>query len=178
MPEQDALTEFQITAERTEFRFPADHRCWAQTADGFQTSFEGEFHPLTLSTLTPQTLVILPLTIQTDGGLALAITEAQLTDYAGMYVQGLPGGEGPALVSRLAPRLDDPAVCVRARAPHATPWRVLQIAPTPAQLIESTLVLSLNAPQAPGDFSWVRPGKVLWDWWAGDVVTDWTSRAA
>ena len=36
-------------------------------------------------------------------------------------------------------------------------------------LIESNLIGNLSA-QASGDFSWVKPGKVAWDWWSGPTI--------
>ena len=55
---------------------------------------------------------------------------------------------------------------VRAEAPRALPWRVFALADRPAALMESDIVFALAEPAASGaDFSWVRPGKVAWDWW-------------
>ena len=46
------------------------------------------------------------------------------------------------------------------------PWRCFMLADEPGQFCESDIVFALSRPQAPkGDFSWVRPGKVAWDWW-------------
>jgi alpha-glucosidase len=36
-------------------------------------------------------------------------------------------------------------------------------------LIASPLIGNL-ATQASGDFSWVKPGKVAWDWWSGPTA--------
>ena len=45
------------------------------------------------------------------------------------------------------------------------PWRTFVIADAPAKVCEADIVYALAAPQAEGDFSWVKPGKVAWDWW-------------
>ncbi len=166
VPEQEALAEFTVTGERTEWRFPGDFSCWALLLPDFQSSYESEFPPRTLGMLMPDELIGLPLTLQTQDGPALAVTEAALDDWAGMYVRG-QGGTG--LSSVLSPNLDGGDACVQGRAPHASPWRVLQVAPTPAQLIESNILTHLNAPPAFADTSWVKPGKVCWDWWSGGI---------
>ena len=81
-------------------------------------------------------------------GLGAALLEADLTDYAGMYVGGVPGVTG-ALRSKLSPRLDHPDLAVTASLPKTTPWRVLMVGPTPGSLIESNhLVLNLSPPCA------------------------------
>ena len=45
------------------------------------------------------------------------------------------------------------------------PWRTFILADSPAKVCEADIVRALAAPQAEGDFSWVKPGKVAWDWW-------------
>ena len=43
-------------------------------------------------------------------------------------------------------------------------WRTIQIASSPAGLIESSLLLNLNEPNKLADTSWIKPGVSLWDW--------------
>ena len=46
------------------------------------------------------------------------------------------------------------------------PWRAFALADMPAKLVESDIVYALARPAAAdADFSWVKPGKVAWDWW-------------
>ena len=108
----------------------------------------------------------LPLLAELPGTGWLAVTEANLTDYAGMYLARDAEG-GPSLVRRLSPRPDDPKVAVRADLPHESPWRVFMIADKVERLVESDLVLNLNAPCALADTSWIRPGKTTFPWWNG-----------
>ncbi|HEY0081378.1 MAG TPA: glycoside hydrolase family 97 N-terminal domain-containing protein, partial [Pyrinomonadaceae bacterium] len=127
LPTQEALTEFEITGEMSEFRFPSDHACWAMQLRTFHSNYEKEFDKITLSRIKPGAKVGLPLVVQTAGGITLAIAEANLKDYAGMYLHGLEGAPH-SLVSRLSPfggREEGSAVS--ARAPHASPWRVVMI---------------------------------------------------
>ncbi|HEX9918681.1 MAG TPA: glycoside hydrolase family 97 N-terminal domain-containing protein, partial [Pyrinomonadaceae bacterium] len=89
LPAQDALGEFEITQERSEFRFPSDHACWAMQLRTFHSNYEKEFDKITLSRIKPGAKIGLPLVVQTKGGPTLAIAEANLKDYAGMYLHGL-----------------------------------------------------------------------------------------
>ena len=60
---------------------------------------------------------------------------------------------------------EEPFIAKTAGA-RAYPWRVYQLADTPAALCASDIVYALAAPAADGaDFSWVKPGKAAWDWW-------------
>lgn len=55
---------------------------------------------------------------------------------------------------------------VKAAEARLLPWRVFVIADAPAKLCESDIIYALSAPAREGwDFSWVKPGKVAWDWW-------------
>ncbi len=172
LPAEAWKDEFEITAERTAFRFPTDLDCWALQLGGFTTSYEGEFDRVTSGRIRPESIVGLPLVCRTrDERAAFALSEADLEDYAGMYFAGLPEGFG--VQSRLSPRRDDKTVAVRGRASSAgfrTPWRVVMVADAPHKLIDSTLITNLSAPSRVADTSWIRPGKAAWDWWSGRVV--------
>lgn len=50
--------------------------------------------------------------------------------------------------------------------PWVSPWRVLIIGSTLGTIVESTMVTDLAQPQAFGDVSWIRPGRVSWSWWS------------
>ena len=59
----------------------------------------------------------------------------------------------------------------KAHAPRPLPWRVFVLADAPAKLCEADIVYVLatpnsSTPNSSTDFSWVRPGKVAWDWWS------------
>ncbi len=159
-PEQPNLTDFQIIDELTEFNFAADHKAWWIPAYR-EHRYEYQYQRSPVSLLKK---VHTPLTLETAAGLYLAIHEAGLTDYASMV---LAGTGKHALECELVPwRADADAVKVKAATPHRTPWRTLQIAETPGELITSYLTLNLNEPNALGDVSWVRPGKYIGIWWA------------
>ena len=54
----------------------------------------------------------------------------------------------------------------KADAPRAFPWRAFALADSPSKLCEADIFYALATSAAKGaDFSWVKPGKVAWDWW-------------
>ncbi len=72
----------------------------------------------------------------------------------------LPGG------GRMLPVVEWESWLVKAPAARTFPWRVFILADKPEQFCENDIVFALATPQAEGsDFSWVKPGKVAWDWW-------------
>lgn len=169
VPEQKGFERVDVVEEKSEFRFPGDYACWAMQLNSFHSNYEKEFDRISVGRIKPGARVGLPLTIQTDGGATMAIAEADLKDYAGMYLQGVEGAAN-ALVSRLAPHSNGDGLAVSGRAPLASPWRVIMLGDEPGRLIESTLILSLNDPPAFRDTSWIRPGKAAWDWWSGQLA--------
>ncbi len=175
LPSQPGLTGFALERELTEFAFAGDYPCFAGQQDkGFQGAQEWEFKPGRLGAIKPDSIIGLPLLVQAPSAW-VALTEADLRDWAGMWLAGASAGnaaQGVTLQATLAPRHDGMGLVV-ASAPRATPWRVLMIGRQPGRLIESDLVLNLSAPCELADASWVRPGKMAWDhWWSGDVKMD------
>ncbi|MEG3165691.1 glycoside hydrolase family 97 protein [Sphingomonas sp. PB2P19] len=172
LPVQPGVTDLRLAGELTEFAFPADYRCWGLNLGRFDTSHEGEYDPVSSSQVRPHHLYETPFTCRTGiGDTSFSITEADLHDYAGAYLTGRETGAlGMAL--RLTPRLDDPAIAVKAdlrTTPLTTPWRVVMLGETPGALIESPILTNLN-PAPDRDFSWVKPGKTAWDWWNGPTL--------
>ena len=182
VPEQPAVKELRILNESTQFRFSKDANAFALISRGFQTSNEDDYHELAISGLHPEYLVNLPLLLEVPGVAWVGLTEADIEDYANLYVTASAAAR--TLTARLAPRVEDvnsnadiaPAfdpkadaskVSVIAPTPVRSAWRVLMIADQPGRLVESNLVVNLNPPSAIGDTSWIKPGKTPWDWWNG-----------
>jgi alpha-glucosidase len=179
LPKQQALERFALSAENTGFHFLPGATAWALNMGRFNTHNEGEYLPIRLDEIKPSEIINLPLVVQASGGPWIALLEADLNDYANMYVGGVPGASD-ALISKLClpPRkesiarnipwaqyhaLEQPVV---AATPKSTPWRVLMVAPTPGRLIENNdIILNLSPPCAIADTSWIKPGIAAWDWW-------------
>jgi alpha-glucosidase len=172
LPGQSALRNFHLMAENTGFYFAHDASAFALNMHHFNSPYEGEYPRTPLNQIKPASVVNLPLLVQIPGGPWVGLLEADLTDYAGMYVGGVPGFDH-ALVSRLASTPDRVDEVVTGSTPKASPWRVLLLSDRPGGLIESNyLVLDLNPPSAIADTAWITPGKAAWDWWSGDYDTD------
>lgn len=171
LPEQPALGKFALTSEDTGFYFANRGAAYALNLGSFTTPYEDEFNKVPLTGIEPGAIVGMPLLVELHGGPWVALTEADLEDYAGLYITGVRHVAN-GLATRLAPREDNPHVAVIASAPKATPWRVMMVSHEAGGLIEShDMVLNLNPPNALGDTAWIEPGKTSWDWWSGDYAT-------
>ena len=169
IPNQPGLEHFVVSRELTGFHFAQDPTVWAGVTDTYHHSFEHEYVEQRLSAVPAKMHVILPMLTQVSPTTYAAIAEADLNDWAGMYLQNA----GPStMVTDLSPRLDG-AGLVKADAPHLTPWRVIMLGHRPGDLIESNLIENLNPPSKIADTSWIKPGKMAWDhWWSADVKMD------
>jgi alpha-glucosidase len=173
LPEQERLGDVAIASEDTQFRFLEDHRAWVLDLASFTTSNEREFVPMPLLGIKPESIVGPPLTIEMGDGLTVALAEADLVDYAGLHLARREGGNEsrhPVLTTKLAPLPSYPGIAVMGHTPMQSPWRVLLMGPRPGALLESTTIWSLAGPSRVEDTSWIRPGRVAWDWWNGPFI--------
>src|SRR6185295_17047012 len=125
---------------------------------------------LLLSEVKEDTLIDMPALLQFPNNIYVAITEAALVNYAGMYLSKHNG----VLTSKLSPTPAQPEVKVKATLPHHTPWRVMMISDRVGALIESNILTNLCEPCELRDVSWIKPGKCTFPWWNGTIVPDTT----
>lgn len=163
-PEQDNLKDFEIMSEETRFAFAGNHTVWWIPAD-----FDSYEHLYNETPLDVILAVNTPVTMRTAEGLYLSLHEADLTDYPGMAL-AIDDEQPLTLRSSLVPWPD--GVRVKGSAPFKTPWRTIQVATRPGDLVESSLILNLNEPCVIEDTSWIKPMKYIGIWWAMHIGKD------
>ncbi len=168
LPQQSGVKNANVEHELTEFRYSKDAILYPLIVDGFQSPYEDEYQVREVSGLHHDWLVALPLLANVPGNGWVAITEANIDNYAGMYVR--KAAAPYAVRAELPPRLDKASIAVQADAPLTTPWRVLMIGDEPGRLVESNIILNLNPPSKIADTSWIKAGKSAWDWWSGEAA--------
>ncbi len=165
-PAQEGWSRLEIAGERTGFRVPGYPMTFGMPLPSYYTPHEEHLQKKPVSFFAKDALFGLPLLIELSGGKWAAILEADLTDYAAMYL-ARTGEPGASFAARLSPLPSEPKLAVRAELPHESPWRVIMIADKVERLVESDLILNLNKPNAIGDTSWIKPGKTTFPWWNG-----------
>jgi alpha-glucosidase len=168
LPSGDQSTSVTITNESTSFHLQGNPNAYVQYLEHFKTSHEHNVIALRYYEIRPGALVDLPLTFAWEDQTYVAITEAALRRYAGMSLMRPAKSEGGhELICQLTPREDGSKVA--ASLPLNTPWRVVLVADRPGALLESTTIYCLNEPSVIHDTSWIKPGKLTFHWWNGDV---------
>ncbi len=157
-----------IVDEITEFRLDESARAWWTPAGEFNR-YEYTYR---VTDLTEALRAHTPFTVRQEDGVHIAIHEAALVDYGGMWLDQRRGG---VLEVDIAPRYDGTKVHVEGA--FTTPWRVVQIAPDAPSLINGAdIYLNLNEPNALGDVSYFEPGKYIGIWWGMHIgVYTWGS---
>jgi alpha-glucosidase len=168
IPEQKNWTSFSLTDENTEFRISRNPIVHTLFLPNFTSSHEGVYSTLNLDDVKEDTLMDMPTLFEFPGRMYLAVTEAALVDYAGMYLEKKQG----ILTGSLSPLPGQKKIKVKAVLPHNSPWRVLMISGRIGALIESNILTDLNEPCKIKDLSWIKPGKTTFPWWNGNVVPD------
>lgn len=178
---------YTVYNEQADFTFPADYPMYASYVkrgdDGdfesqYINSFENTYEHESITKFKSSRLLFLPVLVELPHGMKVCITEADLDNYPGMYLVG--GGDTPVLASHFAPvpkttvqgghNMLQKFVTSReeyiARDANAQlPWRVIAVAGNDAELAASDIVFRLGKPLRIADTSWIKPGKVAWNWW-------------
>jgi len=110
----------------------------------------------------------LPALFEYPKGVYMAITEANLLDYAGMYLIKHNG----ILQTSLSPLPHQKEIKAIISLPHNSPWRVMEISDRAGAFIESNILTNLAEPCRIKDLSWIKPGKTTFPWWNGNVSPD------
>ena len=178
--------EITIRSEDANFNFSKDHKAFIpyvrdlREKDMYSSAFEAMYDEISLSKFVKDSLAISPLLVDLGDGKKAAILEAELQDYPGMFLtinkhtmQGLQGmfahypkeerlggyNKMNYMVSKREPFI------AKTSGTRSFPWRVLVISESDKELANSDMVQKLSAPSQIADVSWIKPGKVAWDWW-------------
>ena len=144
----------------------------------FFTSFESQYTIDSISKMDTERIAFTPLLISLKDGKKAVIVESDLEDFPGTFFRK---GEGNSLVSVQAtyPKVEEQGghnmlqMVVKEREDFVAktsgtrdfPWRAIVISENDYELMNSDMVYKLASPSRVDDVSWIRPGKVAWDWW-------------
>jgi alpha-glucosidase len=162
-PEQTAFKDFVITDELTSIALAQNPTVYGLPLQ-FNSSYEWFYKTGTMDQYAVWDNLALPLLLEYPSGKYIGVTEANLSDYAGMYLEKSKNDPN-TLETRLAPWPGQTEIKVKATTPFESPWRVFMIGNSAKTLVESNIVADLNDPSAIEDTSWIHPGKVQFPWW-------------
>lgn len=178
---------FKVESEQAVFNFPADQKAYIPYVQivreplekQFYNSFENTYEYISLSQWDTKRLAFSPLIVEGVNGKKVGIAESDLINYPGMFLYN--GNASNSLTGIFAPYPKEikqgghnmlqgevqSAESYIAKYDGATsfPWRIVIVSEKDSELADSDMVYKLATPSKIADASWVKPGKVAWDWW-------------
>ncbi|MEA5128844.1 MAG: glycoside hydrolase family 97 protein [Proteiniphilum sp.] len=182
---------FTVQSEEAAFHFPADFQTFtpyvrdfsetdANFEKQFHNSFENTYTHAPLSELDTKRLIFLPMLVEAQNGKKVCLSEADLESYPGMYLKRndsntmkLDGVFAPYpatseqgghnMLQRRVTKREDHIAKVSGACEF--PWRVAIVSTEDKQLAVNDMTYRLASPSRVNDLSWIKPGKVAWEWW-------------
>lgn len=185
--ESTGKKDFIVKNEHATFNFDKDYNTYipyvnskAKEIEGqYFNSFENTYVYTPLSKMNRDKLVFTPLIVELNGGKKVCIAESDMENYPGMYL--LNRDNSTSLKSNFAPypisteqgghNMLQQVVTTRelyiakCKAGQKFPWRIVIVSTDDKELADSDIVYKLASPSQLQDISWIKPGKVAWEWW-------------
>ncbi len=177
----DYADSLKVINEEATYCFPADYDALFPEERTMLSAQQPLFKPMKLSEIGSDRFCSTPILLKADDKIRIFISESNLESYPGMFLrkQGKYELAGKyAAVSLEDYRTDDRQIFPSKRADYIArtagtrdyPWRAMIVTDNDANLITNQLIYKL-APDSEGDFSWVKPGKIAWDWYNALILT-------
>ena len=177
--------DFKLENEIAEFAFVKDYKGYfpytnwtGARNDKYFTSFESWYRHTELSKFESGKVAFIPVIVEAEK-YKVNILEADVEHYPGMFVSNPKGAT--ALYGEFAPMPEKVVEgghnklqgIVESRKPYIaeckaatkTPWRIVLISEDANRFLDNDMVYRLASPSRLEDTSWIKPGKVAWEWW-------------
>lgn len=185
--ESTGKKDFIVKNEHATFNFDKDYNTYIpyvnskakEIEEQYFNSFENTYVYTPLSKMNRDKLVFTPLIVELNGGKKVCIAESDMENYPGMYL--LNRDNSTSLKSNFAPypisteqgghnmlqqvvTTREPYIA-KCKAGQKFPWRIVIVSTDDKELADSDIVYKLASPSQLQDISWIKPGKVAWEWW-------------
>jgi len=171
----------KVYNEDVSLNFAGDYNVYYPKEESFFSHNEREFLYVALKDIPATSIASLPAVVDTRDGVKLIIGESDVDDYPGLWLRGNSNnslsGTFPHYPLKEDARNDrDISVAETAdyiadtKGTRTFPWRILGIAENDGALITNQLVYLLAKPSELQDTSWIKPGKVAWDWYNANNI--------
>jgi alpha-glucosidase len=166
----------KVYKEEANFRFAGDYIAFYPEEESFFSHNERKYLPRPLKEIAATKFATLPAVVDPGGGVKIAVAESGVEDYPGLWLRGT-GENGLSATFEPYPlkeqlekdrdfKVFEAADYIAVtKGTRTFPWRLLGIVERDADLLTNQLVWLLEKPSQVQDTSWIKPGKVAWDWW-------------
>jgi alpha-glucosidase len=181
-----SMKSVKIAAEQADMNYSADFETLVpyviqegSITQQFHNSFENSYTPARLSELRDGQLIFLPYIVKAENGVKVVVSESDVENYPGMFVK--KGSKENGLDAVFAPYpktvkqgghneleqfvTEAEDYITVAKPNQKFPWRIISVSAEDKNILDNDMVFRLASPSRLADASWVKPGKVAWDWW-------------
>lgn len=169
-------SEVKIYGEEMNLNFPSNYVVYYPEEESFFSHNERKYLPRHLAAIDPAFIATLPAVVDVENGAKVAIAESDVEEYPGLWLRGTSGNGlaatfPPYPLKEKLERESDVRVVEAAdyiavtKGTRAFPWRIIGIAEKDGDLLTNQLTWLLAKPSQVQDTSWIKAGKVAWDWW-------------
>lgn len=182
----------RVTSEEAVFNFAGDYKTYVPYVNDlrdadypYSYSFESYYDESPISEMYADSLAIVPLLVELPHGKKALIMEGDVEGYPGMFL--VKGKNANSIEARFAPEplsekiggfselnlipVETAPYIAKLEGPVTLPWRAVTVVTSDSQLADSDMAQRLASPSRIADASWIKPGKVAWDWWNNWNVT-------
>ena len=146
--------------------------------DQYAMAFQNLYTKATLKGIDTNQIAFLPITVDCEDGLKMTLLESDLEGYPGMFIKGdgknctLQGtfAKYPTEMKSFPPRamkrvMNRADYIAKTEGTRNYPWRIWAVTEQDVEMPVNNLVYALATPNRIGDCSWIKTGKVAWEWW-------------
>lgn len=176
---KNEVAEFNLPSTTTSFVQYIKSKDTVNIANQFWNSFENLYKTVSLKEWSNTRLAVLPVLVKSKEGYNISIMDMDIQDYPGMYLQNFDSDNSlnavfaPCSKKRVQGGHNNLQSLIESREEYIAktkgtrtfPWRVTCIAKSDAELANTDLAYLLAEESRISDTSWIKPGKVAWDWW-------------
>ncbi|NOR87016.1 MAG: glycoside hydrolase family 97 protein [Bacteroidales bacterium] len=178
-------TELIINNEILSLELAEQNLSYFPKEDGFISHYERLYKEQMVDSIPKNDICSLPVLFQNNKASNILITEADLYDYPGMFLQKTNRPLGfkavfPKVVLKTKPAergpdrneiiLEEADYIASTNGSRTLPWRVFALASNDKDLVINNLVYQLSSPLKLENTDWIKPGKVAWDWWNANNI--------
>ena len=154
-----------------------------QSSKSFNSSYETPYEHDRFGDMELDKRCYLPMLAEKKNGSFVMLTESDLYNFPGLWIEN----KGKAVLKGLHPPypkaykysgnvyshgqlLETYDYIAKVKGERSYPWRIFAVADNEEELIENNLVYLLASPSELEDVSWIKPGVVMFDWWAKKYI--------
>ena len=172
----DRKGKVDITNELLALRLPASSQAHLSKTRSFWTSYEEPYTHVALADYqSADEMTHLPVLLETERGTKLLLSESDVRDYPAMFLKSAGNStlttvfpKSPATWEPIGDRgfniTKEHPFIARTDGKRSFPWRFMVVGDDKT-IAANEMERVLGGQCQLADVSWIKPGKVSWDWW-------------